>query len=71
MITLNHPEEGQLDLFTNAIRSDKPNNPQPARNFVPLIRCRVCAFLVQEIKAGHIRDIYVVHTPYGDLYAHI
>lgn len=70
-MTLNNPEMDQFDLLVDGIRSDKPHNPRPARDYVSLVRGRVCAYLIQEIKANHIRDIYVVHTKYGDLYAHI
>lgn len=70
-MTLNNSERDQLDILVDGIRSDQPHNPRPARDYVNLVRGRVCVYLNQEIKNNHIRDIYVVHTKYGDLYAHI
>ena len=70
-MTLNHPEMDQFNLLVKGILFDKPHNPRPARDYVSLVRGRVCVYLNQEIKNNHIRDIYVVHTRYCDLYAHI
>lgn len=70
-MTLNNPEMDQFNLLLDGIRSDKPHNPRPARDYVSLVRGRVCVYLNQEIKNNHIRDIYVINTKFGDLYAHI
>lgn len=70
IMKLNQSELQQLDILVDGIRSDKPHNPRPARDYVNLVRGRVCVYLIEKIKANQIRDIYVVHTKYGDLYAH-
>lgn len=67
---LNNPEMQQFNDLVNAIRSDVPYNPQPARNYISLVRGRVCVALNQQIDAGIITDICVDRTKEVDQYYH-
>ncbi|MEE0913672.1 MAG: hypothetical protein U0L76_03690 [Ruminococcus sp.] len=73
MIKLNFAEMQQFQLLIKAIRADVPHHPQPARNFISLVRARVCAYLCQEIVSKNIKDIYIVRSPKDDVdfYAHM
>lgn len=72
MICLNNSEKQQAHTLLKLIRLDVPNNPQPARAYIPLVRGRVCVWLNEQINAGLVSDILVDRTrrPDVDYYYH-
>lgn len=69
-INLNASEEKQYQNLVELIKSDTPNTPRPARDYIPLVRARTCAKLNQEIDAGIIKDIFVDRSGPVDQYYH-
>lgn len=72
-ITLNNDEQTQFQELLHRIRLDVPNNPRPARSYIPLVRGRVCVYLNQEINAtpSRLPDIRVNRIPgQADEYYH-
>lgn len=69
---LNPYEKAQYVDLLMQIRADAPNRPRHARDYIPLIRARVCRAVNEDIDAGSISDIKVIRsTGQVDLYYHI
>lgn len=71
MKLLNTAEDIQYNELVSKIRENSPYTARPARDYVPLIRARVCRALNYAIDNSLVTDIKVDRSQNVDLYYHV
>lgn len=68
---LNNAEDIQYNELVSKIRGNLPYKAQQARDYIPLIRARVCRALNYAIDNNIVTDIKVDRSQIVDMYYHV